>query len=134
MGDTGLDPESMEWARQLVKESPRDRDGGLCPNAAGLLYVHAGIAMTDAMLILLTGARSTAQKHDEAATSLQKACGRRQRESDGIKHFRWLVRKKDFFAYDDKRVALNDAKEAQTKIQRFLTWAFKAFPELATNA
>jgi hypothetical protein len=89
--------------------------------------------MTDAVLTFLTDNRSTAQDHSEAVGKLQKECGRYQRAADGVKHFRWLVQKKDFFAYDDKRVSLNDAKEAQTKVQRFLTWAFNAFPEIAAD-
>src|SRR5437867_639054 len=133
LGDVGIDPESMEWSRQLLGNAASDRTFGLCANAAGLLYVHAGIAMTDAMLIFLTGDRSAAQDHGEAAGKLQKECGRHQRAADGIKHFRWLVQNKDFFAYDDKHVSLDDAKEAQTKIQRCLAWAFKVFPEIAIN-
>ena len=90
--------------------------------------------MTDAMLVFLTGGRSTAQDHGEAAGKLQRECGRKKRNADGVKHFRWLVQKKDFFAYDDKHISLDDAKEAQTKIQRFFTWAFKVFPEIAEDA
>jgi hypothetical protein len=123
----------MEWSQHLAGNPASDRTLGLCANAAGLLYVHAGIAMTDAMLVFLTGDRSTAQDHIEAAGRLQKECGRRQRAADGIKHLRWLVGNKDFFAYDDKRVSLDDAKEAQTKAQRFFTWAFKVFPEIAID-
>jgi hypothetical protein len=133
LGDVGIDPESMAWARHVSGLSTESGDG-LCPNAAGLLYVHAAIALTDAMLVFLTGARSTAQDHAEAAARLQKECGKRQRPSDGVKHFRWLVRKKDFFAYDNKHVSLDSAKEAQTKVQRFLAWAFDSFPEIAANA
>ncbi len=133
LGDFGIDPECMEWAEQIGKSSAFDRSARLCPNAAGLLYVHAGIAMTDAVLVFLMGNRSTAQNHLEAAARLQKECGRRRRPVDGIKHFQWLVQNKDFFAYDDKRVSLDDAKTAQTRIQRFLVWAYRSFPEIAKD-
>jgi hypothetical protein len=129
LGNVGIDLESMAWANQFSVQGSAE----LCPNAAGLLYVHAGIAMTDAVLLLLTGSRSTAQNHNEAAARLQKECGRHRRSAEGIQHFRWLVQNKDFFAYNDKHVSLDSAKEAQTKIQRFLAWAYQSFPEIAVN-
>src|SRR4051812_24684931 len=133
LGIMGIDRDSMEWAQDLLPDRAHDGGARLCANAAGLLFVHAAIAMTDAVLIFLTGDRSTAQNHGEVAEKLQKECGRRRRPAEGVKHFRWLVQYKDFFAYDDKHVSLDDAKDAQTKIQRFLTWAFRTFPELASD-
>lgn len=42
--------------------------------ATALLAVHAAIALSDSILVLKTGSRSTAQDHREAATTLKKVC------------------------------------------------------------
>jgi len=97
LGDMGIDPEAMEWAQQALTGQVSDRSDGLCANAAGLLYVHAGIAMTDAMLIFLTKDRSTAQDHNEAVSKLQKECGRRQRAAGWYQAFAVACEQKELF-------------------------------------
>lgn len=131
LGDAGIDSDYMEWG-QIKKGLNSPDTVRLCANAAGLLYVHAGIAMADALLVLLTGKRSTAQDHRDAVRRLRKSCGQHRKPLEGVDHFSWLVQQKNHFAYDDKRVSLDEAKQAKIKIGNFLTWAFESFPEIAS--
>jgi hypothetical protein len=133
LGNFGIDPESMEWGRIHEKHPSQDGNSNLCPNASALLYVHAGISLSDAILVYLAGKRSTSQDHREAVRKLERECGLQKKRTDGIKHLHWLVQNKDSFAYDDQHVSLKEAAVAKTRIDRFLTWAFQTFPEIATD-
>ncbi len=95
-----------------------------------LLAVHAGIALADAVLIELTGKRSTAVNHEQAGSTLKKACGRRAKNSDGVRHFEWLVNKKDYFAYGERRVRPEDVAAAQVQLERMVSWVNLTFPDL----
>jgi hypothetical protein len=103
-------------------------------NAAALLAVHAAIALGDAILMLKTSSRSTAQDHREAVGTLKKLCGKIGVDSRGIKHFTWRVAHKDHFAYGEARVTLDEVKSAVLNIQRLARWTLETFPEIGLEA
>jgi hypothetical protein len=82
-----------------------------------LLAVHAGIAFSDAVLIRLTGKRSTAQNHEQAIPTLKKECGRHRKNAEGIPHFEWLVKQKDYFAYGERRLRSEDVVAASVHVE-----------------
>ena len=118
----GADPEIVEqWLeRQLIEFE----DG------TALLAVHAAIAFGDAALVYLTGERSTAQNHPEAAEKLQRACARAKLDSKGISHLRWLTSHKDDIAYGDHRVSSDTVKSAMVHAERFAAWLYETLPAL----
>src|SRR5205085_1861607 len=90
--------------REIVEDWRNEKLGDY-EDATALLAVHAAIAFSDAALIWLTGERSKGQDHRQAAPTLRSACGRHQRKTDGIRHFEWLIARKDSFAYGEQRVS-----------------------------
>lgn len=103
-------------------------------NAVALLAVHAGIALCDAVLTMVTGQRSRAQNHTEAPDLLSKWCGKHGIDQRGVKHLVWLISHKDHFAYGDSRITLEEVKSAVDRIERFATWVLESFPELSPES
>lgn len=99
-------------------------------DGTALLAVHAGIALADAVLVSLTGKRSTAENHEETIPTLKKMCGKHKRNADGISHYEWLVQKKSYFAYGDRRVRSEDVVTARVHVERMATWVYQTFPHL----
>lgn len=97
---------------------------------AALLAVHSGISAADAILVHLTGERSTAQDHKMAVEALKKACSKNRFDIKGITHFSWLVSKKDLFAYGDMRVEVSAIQLAHDHAERFLAWLYHTIPGL----
>jgi hypothetical protein len=101
--------------------------------SAPLLAVHAAIAFADAILVLKTGERSTAQDHKEVIGKLRIVCGELKRDPSGLSQLSRLIASKDHFAYGDRRITMTDIQSARDQVDRFATWVYRAFPELATG-
>jgi hypothetical protein len=101
-------------------------------NAVALLAVHAAISLGDAVMLACTGRRSKDQDHLAAVDALRRLCASRGIDPAGLNHLSWLVARKTVFAYGDKRLDLNDdVRRAQLNVERFATWAYKHFKEIA---
>jgi len=100
-------------------------------SAVTLLAVHSAISLADAVLSGYTGQRSKAENHRAASTPLKELCRKNKVPADGISHFEWLLERKTDFAYGDRAIALDDIKQAALKAERFHSWIYKTFPELA---
>jgi hypothetical protein len=57
--------------------------------------VHGCIALADAVLVAASGERVTDDDHAEVGRPLRTWCAAKKIADGGIKHFDWLVRKKD---------------------------------------
>jgi len=99
--------------------------------AIGLLSVHGSIALADAVLVAIEGARPTGDDHGEAARRLRKWCSANTFADGGIKHFEWLLGHKNHFSYDDDRVDPSRLLLAKVKMDQFFAWAFQTFPAVA---
>jgi hypothetical protein len=99
--------------------------------AIGLLAVHGCIALADAVLISVEGEKGTGDDHAEAARRLRKCCSARGIEEGGVKHFEWLLGRKNHFSYDDRDVRDEELKKAKIKLDQFFAWAFHQFPAVA---
>ena len=108
-----------------------EEDGVSFGAATGLLAVHSGIAMGDAVLCMLDGRRESDEDHRTAGTRLEKACSSRSKNASGAKYLQWLVGKKYHFSYDDRFVTEESLKQARDQISKFIAWTYRTFPELA---
>jgi hypothetical protein len=99
--------------------------------AIGLLAVHGSISMADALLIACEGDRSAGEDHAEAARKLRSCCSARGIEARGIKHFEWLLGKKNLFSYEARPVTDAQLSDAKLKMDQFFAWALLTFPAVA---
>jgi hypothetical protein len=101
-------------------------------NAIPLLAVHTAISLADAILVGFAGRRGNDGNHRESLDELRRMCNQRKRDLTGLKHLGWLLTRKTDFAYGDKNLDLDtDIKAALLHAQRFVTWAYLVFPEIA---
>lgn len=107
-----------------------DLDSAYGP-AVGLLAVHGGIALTDAVLVAQEGSRSKDEDHGVAAGALERLCASRGLDQAGVKHFRALLANKTRFSYGDDEVRDDEFKWAKMKMEQFFKWVYSTFPELA---
>lgn len=99
--------------------------------AIGLLAVHGCIALADAVLIAAEGVKAMGEDHGESARRLRKWCSARGLEDRGIKHFEWLLGRKNHFSYDQRHVRDEEFRNAKIKMDQFFAWAFQQFPAVA---
>jgi hypothetical protein len=102
--------------------------------AVGLLAVHSGIALTDAVLVAEEGSRSKEEDHSAATKALEKLCAARRLDDVGVKHLRALLSNKTRFSYGEDEVPESEFKWAKTKMEQFFKWVYGTFPELARVA
>lgn len=107
-----------------------DLDVAYAP-AVGLLAVHSGIALTDAVLVAEEGSRSKGEDHTIAATTLEKLCAARRLDDAGVKHLRQLLSNKTRFSYGEHEVRDDEFKWAKMRMEQFFKWVYSTFPELA---
>ena len=69
--------------------------------------------------------------HGEAARRLRAWCSAKQLADGGLKHFEWLLGKKNLFSYDDRAVRPEDCWVAKIRVEQFFAWAFQTFPDVA---
>ncbi|AKT37340.1 uncharacterized protein CMC5_014730 [Chondromyces crocatus] len=100
-------------------------------SAVGLLAVHSGIALTDAVLVAEEGLRSKAEDHGVAARALEKLCAARRLDDHGVRHLRELIARKTRFSYGEDEVRGDEFKWAKMKMEQFFKWVYSTFPELA---
>jgi hypothetical protein len=99
--------------------------------AIGLLAVHGCIALADAVLIAVEGTKGAGDNHGESARRLRAWCSAKQLVDGGIKHFEWLLAKKNHFSYDDRVVRDDELQVAKVKMDQFFAWALRTFPAVA---
>jgi len=123
-------------ARDLSELEPTEEASGTHSYrpAVGLLAVHCCIALADAVLVATEGERGKGQDHAEAARRLDSLCTVHKIDRRGLKHFKWLLRNKNRFAYDNSRVEPAEFVDAKIKMEQFYAWVYEQFPKLAEGA
>ncbi len=100
-------------------------------DAVALLAVHSAISFADAVLVHYGGERSSGD-HKAVITALNKLCADRGVRTDGSKHLKWLVARKDDIAYGDRRLDVNsDVKKARDEAEKFRQWIYATFKEFS---
>jgi hypothetical protein len=127
-----LDANDRDRAEQFLRTTTLIDDDKDHIAAVPLLAVHSAISLADAILVGFVGQRGSDTNHKETQDALQQLCASKQKSSDGLKHFSWLLANKTELIYGDKRLDLNtQIKAAKLRAERFAAWAYKTFPELA---
>jgi hypothetical protein len=62
---------------------------------------------------------------------LRAWCSAKQLADGGLKHFEWLLGKKNLFSHDDRAVRIEDCLVAKVRVEQFFAWAFQTFPDVA---
>jgi len=100
--------------------------------AVPLLAVHSAISLADAILVGLSGKRGSDTNHRDTIEALRQLCTSKKRSCDGLQHLSWLLANKTELVYGDKRLDPDtQVKMAGFRAERFATWAYKTFPEIA---
>lgn len=69
--------------------------------------------------------------HASAARDLRKWCSANNLDAAGVKHFEWLLGRKNRFSYENHRVEATDFQQAKVKMDQCFVWGFRIFPEVA---
>lgn len=120
--------EAFFRSAQLLGEDPPDRD--YAP-AVGLLAVHSGISLADALLVAFDDGRSKADDHRQVAAMLEKLCAAKRLKKAGVKHLRELIGYKSKFSYGASVVQDQEFQRARLRMEQFFKWAYDTFPTIA---
>ena len=108
-----------------------NNDSGDLRYGVGLLAVHSAISLSDAISVGLTGDRGKYQDHTQAARELKRLCASNKvSDVQGIRHFEWLLGRKNAIAYEDRRFGDDSMRLAVEKAERFNVWAYNHFKEI----
>lgn len=111
--------DQLSEVRKLLNEEPR------YASATALLSVHSAIALNDAVLIRLTGRKTSSKNHLEAVNRTVAACKAKGIDSKGLDHLKRLISAKSEVSYGDEAVTFEVATKLSTAADRFQNWAEK---------
>ncbi len=95
-------------------------------DAATLNAVHAAISAADAVCVFFLGQRSAARDHRESLRLLAQIQDPAAKEQG--KRFVALLDRRRVAAYEERMVALEEAREALRSAMRFVEWARGLLP------
>jgi hypothetical protein len=96
-------------------------------DAAGLNAVHCAISSNDAVLVAISGIRSSSARHADAAELLEsnvKAAGVKNATSQ----LKRLLAKKSLIEYEERMFKESEARGTVKNAERFLEWAERLVP------
>ena len=108
-------------AEQFMKAARLARDHGY-GTAAGLLFVHAGIAYSDAVSIRLAGVRSTSDNHHDAVALLGETAARIKDRERAAQHLHRLIDEKSRVAYTGEILKKPEVEALENHAERFRAW------------
>jgi hypothetical protein len=92
-------------------------------NAAGVLLVHAAIALTDALTIKAGGVKSAGEDHLLAADLLETVLVMDAEAKRAIGHLRALIQEKTLVSYSGEFYRQEDVRRMARHLNRYRTWA-----------
>ena len=92
-------------------------------NAAGVLLVHAAIALTDALTVKIGGAKSTGEDHMLAADLLESVLAVDAEAKKAIRHLRTLIQEKTLVSYSGEIYRQEDIRRLTRHLERYRAWA-----------
>jgi hypothetical protein len=92
-------------------------------NAAGLLFVHAAIALADAVAIARRGQKSTSENHMDALALLEEASENVKGRDEAIGHLRRIIDEKNRVAYTGVSFRRVDLEKMAVHAGRFRAFA-----------
>ena len=97
-------------------------------SAAALLYIHAAIALADAVAIHLSGFKSTSDQHQDAVALLRQIAEPSGGRDAAVRHLKRLIDEKSRIAYTGEVVTRKQVDGLAIHAERFRTWAVGILP------
>lgn len=98
-------------------------------NAAGVLLVHAAIALTDALTVKVGGAKSVGEDHMEAANLLEDVLAVDAEGKKAIGHLRALLEEKNLVSYSGEIYRREDIRPMARHLERYQAWIGRFFTQ-----
>jgi len=92
-------------------------------NAAGVLIVHAAIALADAVAIRIGGTKCRGEDHHEAIALLEELVAPSEGKKRALQQFRRVIDHKTAVSYSGEVYGRADIDEMWRLVNRFRTWA-----------
>jgi len=94
-------------------------------NAAGVLQVHAAIALTDAITIKLGGVRCRGENHYEAIALLDEIVASTGQKQKALNQLRTIINHKNWVSYSGEVFTHRDIDKLAKALDRFRAWAIQ---------
>jgi hypothetical protein len=91
--------------------------------AAGILLVHAAIALTDALTIRLGGVKSTGEHHQEAVDLIRELLPHASGLGAALRHLEAIIHEKNRVSYTGDAYTSSDIVRMRSHYERFALWA-----------
>ena len=92
-------------------------------NAAGVLLVHAAIALTDALTVKIGGVKNAGEDHMLAAELLESVLAIDAEANKAIRHLRTLIQEKTLVSYSGELYHQEDVRRMTRHLDRYRAWA-----------
>ena len=90
--------------------------------AAGILLVHAAIALTDALMVRAGGVKSTGEHHQEAVDLVRELLPTAAGLGPALRHLEAIIHEKNRVSYTGDAFTSNDIARMRTHYERFALW------------
>ncbi|MBI4565675.1 MAG: hypothetical protein HY716_13355 [Planctomycetes bacterium] len=94
-------------------------------SAAALLYIHAGIALADAVTIRRGGVKSSSDHHQDAISLLEQVTLSDTQRREALAHFKRLITEKSRIAYSGERLTKTEVDTLAKHSGRFRAWVLE---------
>jgi hypothetical protein len=95
--------------------------------AAGILFVHAAIALTDALTVRSGGVKSAGDRHQEAIDLVREFLPDTGGRSQAMRHLEGILHEKNRVSYTGDTFTAGDIARMRTHYERFASWAKDQF-------
>jgi len=92
-------------------------------NAAGLLLVHAAIALADAVTIRYSSKKCTGENHYEIISLLNEVVQKGTNTKSALHHLEKIIDHKNIVSYNGEIYSKKDINEMKKHFERFKQWA-----------
>jgi len=92
-------------------------------NAAGVLLVHAAIALTDALTVKVGGVKSAGEDHMLGVDLLESVLAIDAEGKKPIGHLRALIQEKTLVSYSGQVYRQEDIRRMARHLNRYRAWA-----------
>jgi hypothetical protein len=90
--------------------------------SAGILLVHAAIALTDALTIRVGGVRSAGERHQEAIDLVRELLPNTPGLDGAVRHLDAIIREKNRVSYTGDALTGNEISRLRTHYERYASW------------
>jgi hypothetical protein len=98
-------------------------------NAAGVLFVHAAIALADALTVKVGGVKSIGEDHMLAADLLESVLAVDAEGKKAIGHLRALIQEKNLVSYSGAIYRQDDIRRMARHLSRYRSWTDRLLTE-----